>query len=366
MKIICNRSDLLNAVNIVLKAVPVRTTMPVLECILIDAQTAQINLTGNDTELGIETQAFGTVLEKGIVALNAKIFSEIVRKLPEGEVTIETDENRNTMITCEKAFFKIAGMEWEDFTRIPVIEKNDPIVVSQFTLKEMIRQTLFSVSQNDSNKIMTGELFQVMGQYLRLVSLDGHRISFRKVELKEYHEDKKVIVPGKTLSEVSKILSGETHDMVSIYITGNHIMFEFDRTVVVSRLIDGEYFKVDQMLINDYETHVRVNRKEMLECIDRSLLMVREDDKKPVVMHILDDRMDLSIQSQLGSMDENIPVEMEGKEIKIGFNPKYLMDALRAIDDEMIDVYYVNSKAPCFIRDEEQSYIYLILPINFV
>ena len=366
MKIICNRNELIKAINIVMKAVPVRTTMPVLECILVDAQTGQIRLTGNDMELGIETACQGVVLEKGLIAIDAKIFSEIVRKLPEGEVTIESDENLNTTISCAKAMFRISAMDGEDFARIPVVERSHPVILSQFALKELIRQTLFSIAQNDTNKIMTGELFEITGDHMRVVSLDGHRISIRRIEMKEENPQVKVIVPGKTLSEISKILSGETTDMMNLYFTKNHVMFEFDDTTVVSRLIEGSYFKVDQMLSTDYETKITINRREMLECIDRSTLLVKEDDKKPIILNITKDRMDLSIQSQIGSMNESISVEMEGRDIRIGFNPRYLIDALRVIDDETVDIYYVNSKAPCFIRDMDQTYIYLILPVNFV
>ena len=366
MKIICNRNELIKAINIVMKAVPVRTTMPVLECILVDASAGQIRLTGNDMELGIETGAQGVILEKGLIAIDAKIFSEIVRKLPEGEVTIESDENLNTTISCAKAMFRISAMDGEDFARIPAVERTHPVLLSQFTLKELIRQTLFSIAQNDTNKIMTGELFEITGDHMRVVSLDGHRISIRRIEMKEENPDVKVIVPGKTLNEISKILSGETADMMNLYFTKNHVMFEFDDTIVVSRLIEGSYFKVDQMLSTDYETKITINRREMLECIDRSTLLVKEDDKKPIILGITQDHMDFSIQSQIGSMNESISIDMEGRDLRIGFNPKYLIDALRVIDDETVDIYYVNSKAPCFIRDADQTYIYLILPVNFV
>ena len=184
--------------------------------------------------------------------------------------------------------------------------------------------------------------------------------------LKKSYGQKKAIVPGKTLNEISKILSGGTEDMVEIYFTENHILFEFDRTVVVSRLIEGNYFKVSQMLSNDYETKITVNKRELMDCIDRATLFVKEEDKKPIILTIADNVLELKIASQLGSMNEMMDVALEGKDIKIGFNPKFMIDALRVIDDEQIDIYFMNPKAPCFIRDEDQNYIYLILPVNFV
>jgi DNA polymerase-3 subunit beta len=184
------------------------------------------------------------------------------------------------------------------------------------------------------------------------------------MSLKKDYSDRKVVVPGKTLSEVSKILSGEVDDQVSIYFTKNHILFEFDQTMVVSRLIEGEYFRIDQMLSSDYETKLKINKKEFLDCIDRATLLVREVDKKPIIINITDDDMELRIDSAMGSMNEEIDIEKEGKDIMIGFNPKFLIDALRVIDDETVTIYLVNPKAPCFIRDDEENYTYLILPVN--
>ena len=362
MKIICSKSDLVKGVSIVAKAVPSKTTMPILECILIDATTDIIKFTANDMELGIQTEIKGDIEERGMIAIDAKIFSEIVRKLPENDVTITTDENLQTTIVCEKAKFDISGKPGEEFSYLPAIEKEDSIEISQFTLKDVIRQTIFSISDSENNKMMTGELFEIKNNMLRVVSLDGHRISIRRINLKDDVNENKLIVPGKTLIEVSKVLSGEAESMVDISYTKNHIVFEFDQTVVVSRLIEGEYFKI---LSNDYETKVRINKKELLNCIDRATLLVKEGDKKPIIININEDVMELKIKSMIGSMNEEIYINKEGKDLMIGFNPKFLLDALRNIDEEEVTLYLMNAKAPCFIKDEIESYIYLILPVNF-
>ncbi len=365
MKIICSKTELLQGVNTVLKAVPAKTTMPILECILIDTTDGQIKLTANDMELGIETTINGDILDKGKIALEAKLFSEIVRKLPDSEVTIQTDDAYRALIKCEKAKFNIAGKSGDDFSYLPEIERNQMISLSQFSLKEIIRQTIFSIADNENNRLMTGELFEINGSELKVVSLDGHRISIRKIELKEAYNHIKVVVPGKTLNEISKILTGGVEDDVRIFITGRHIMFEFDDTVVVSRLIEGEYFRIEQMLSSDYETKISINKKELQSCIERASLLVKEGDKKPIIMNIIDESMELKINSFIGSMNEDIDISKTGKDLMIGFNPKFILDALRVIDDENIDIYMINPKAPCFIRDEEQKYIYLILPVNF-
>ena len=367
MKLTFQKDDLLNGINIVLKAVPSKTTMPILECILIDASDNQIKLTANDMELGIETKVEGSILSRGKIALDAKLLSEIIRKLSGGEsdITIESDEKYNTTITCDNSVFHVQGKNGDEFSYLPFIEKDHFICLSQFTLKEVIRQTLFSISVNDSNKMMTGELFQVTDNELKVVSLDGHRMSIRKIELKDHYENIKVIVPGKTLGEISKILNGDNEKDVRIYFSKNHILFEFDDTVVVSRLIEGEYFRIDQMLSSDYETKVTVNKKEFLDCIDRASILIRENDKKPIIISITDHSMELKMNSSFGSMNAEVMIHKNGKDIMIGFNPKFLMDALRIIDDEEVDLYMMNPKSPCFIKDADENYIYLILPVNF-
>ena len=365
MKFVCSKSTLLTAVQTVSKAVPSKTTMSILECILIDTTKGNITLTANDMELGIETIIEGDIIEKGIIALDAKIFLDIVRKLPDNDITVEVDANNKTTITCEKAKFNIIGKSGEDFSYLPKIERYDSIVVSQYTLKEVIRQTIFSIADNDNNKIMSGELFEINENELKVVSLDGHRISIRKIELSNYYPNKKVIIPGKTLNEISKILTGGADDDVVISFTSKHVVFEFDNTTVISRLIEGEYFKIDQMLSSDYETKVKIYKREFLNCIDRATLLVKEGDKKPIIINISDGNMELKINSTVGSMNENIDIEKSGKDLMIGFNPKFLIDALKVIEDEEIDIYLVNPKAPCFIKDAAGKYIYLILPVNF-
>jgi len=366
MNIVCSKANLLNGVQIVSKAVPNKTTMSILECILIEASGSVIKLTANDMEMGIETRIRGQIIKEGKIALDAKIFYEIVRKIPDGDITVDVEANTfRTIISSGKSVFTIIGKSGEDFSYLPEIEKIDSIIVSQFTLKETIRQTIFSIADNENNKLMTGELFEINGDNLKVCSLDGHRISIRRVELKNNYPNRKVVVPGKTLNEISKILSGDTDRDVTIFFTGKHVVFEFDETVVVSRLIEGEYFRIDQMLSSDFETKVTVNKKEFYNCIDRATLLIKENDKKPIIINVTDEILELKMNSTIGSMNEEIDIKKQGKDLMIGFNPKFLLDALKVIDDETIDIYMVNPKAPCFIRDSEENYIYLVLPVNF-
>jgi len=182
--------------------------------------------------------------------------------------------------------------------------------------------------------------------------------------MKDSFDDIKVIVPGKTLSEIIKILNGGMDDEVRIFFTKNHIVFEFDDTVVVSRLIEGDFLRVNQIISNDFETKIGINKKEFLSCIERATLLVKENDRKPIIINITDGELELKISSILGSMNENIDISKDGKDIIIGMDPKFLIDALKVIDDEEINLYFVNQKAPCYIKDKDNKYIYLILPVN--
>ena len=365
MEFYCSKNDLVNAVNIVSKAVPSKTTMTILECILINVSNGKILFTSNDTELGIETSIKGEIKDNGVIAIDARLFSDVVRKLPDNIVHISSNDNFVLNISCEKSNFSIAGKDGSEFPYLDDVEKKDFITISQFTLKEVIRQTIFSISQSENNKIMTGELFDINGNKLRVISLDGHRISIRNIELRQDYPSLKVIIPGKTLIELSKILSGEIEKVVNIYFTDSNAVFEFDNSVVVTRLIEGEYFDVDKMVSNEYATKILIEKKELVSCIERAMLLVRENDRKPVIINISNEEFELEIKSPIGSMDESINIEKEGADLKIGFNPRFILDALRVVDDDKINIYYMNSKAPCYIKDEGGKYNYMILPINF-
>ena len=365
MLIKINQSDLIKSINIVIKAISTKTTLPILECIVIKTIDNSIKLIANDMELGIETILSGEIIKEGSIALNSRLFSDIVRKLPNNLVEINTDDNYKATIKCGKSVFTISGQSIEEFPVLPQIEKIKSITLSQFSLKEMIRQTIFSISNNENMKVMTGELIEINNNNLRIIALDGHRISIRKIALEGEHENIKAVVPGKTLSEISKILSSEIADEVTIYFSNKHIVFEFSNTTVNSRLIDGEFYNVDQMISSDYETKININRRELLENMDSALPFITEKEKKTVILNITENNMNISIKTTVGNMNTDMELVKEGKDILIGFNLVLIMAALKVVEDESIDIYLFNSKAPCFIKNKEESYLYIILPVNF-
>lgn len=364
MKISIRKSNLLQGINIVSKAVSNKTTHPILSCILVEAEGGVIKLTANDMEIGIESYVDGTVIEEGKVALEAKLFSDFIRKLPDSDITIESDKESKTLIKCERLEFNIPGKSGDDFSNLPVVSKDKFITISQFALREVINQTIFSISDNENNKLMTGELFEVSNNKLSVVSLDGHRISIRYIDLKGDNSDIKVVVPGKSLSDISKIMTGGVDDNVNIYFTENNILFEFDNTKVVSRLIEGEYFRISHMLSVDYQIKMKINKREFLDSLDRATLLIKDSDKKPIRLSIEERTLGLKISSLIGSLNEEIDIDKEGNNLVIGFNPKLIIDALRVIDDENVTIYFNNTKSPCVIKNDAENYIYLILPMG--
>lgn len=363
MKLSCSKTDLLNGINIALRAVPGKTNLPILESFLIDA-TEEIKILTNDNDMGIETCIDGKIENPGKVAINARLFSEIIRKLPENMITIDTSTNFKVKVTCEDSEFVLNGNNPNEFPELPRANTENKISISQLTLKELIRQTIFSIAQTDVNAIMRGELFEIDGKMIKVVSLDSHRISIRKEELAFTYEPCKVIVPGKTLNEISRILSGDKDEIVDMTFDKKFIKFAFGKTVVVSRLIEGEYFNIDQMISSDYETSIRLNRSDFYNAIDRAFTLTREGEKKPVILDIRDGEMNIDISSSIGSMNSRLYINKEGKDMVIGFNPRFFIEALKVIDDEEINIYFVNSNAPCFIKSKTGDYIYIILPVN--
>ncbi len=365
MKIVCSKNNLLKALNTVSRAVPVRTTLEILKCVLIKADPECITLTANDTNLGIETRLFERTEEPGLVAVDAGLFTNIIRKLPDDDIYIETDASNAMTIKCRQSVFKIAGRETDEFVMLPDIRPLSSVVCSEYTVREMIGQVIFSIAESDLNAAMSGVYIEIYDNHMKMTTLDGHRISIRVSELKEAYESASAIVPGKTLSDLSRILSGGIEDDMTILFAKNHIIFEFDNTRMVSRLIDGQYFRVESMIRPEYNTCVKISKRELSDCLDRSTLFVNESDKKPVILTITDEEMNLKLKSNIGSMDESLFIEKEGGDLKIAFNPKLLLDALRVIDDETISMYMFKYNYPCTIKNDEGTYTYVVLPVNF-
>ncbi|MCR5829178.1 MAG: DNA polymerase III subunit beta [Lachnospiraceae bacterium] len=367
MKIVCSQAEMLKSITIASRAIPTRTTLDILECLLIDAHDGTITITGNDLQLCIITKALGDIVEEGNVCVNSKIFTDIIRKLPEGDICIECDGAQNVRIEGMKAKFNIAGRETREYPAAPVVNEEKAFEISNFDLKEIIRKTIFSITDNDANKLMAGEHFEIDGRKLTVTALDGHRMAIVTQNLDNDYGKFDAVVIGKTLSEIAKIYSAEKEDeseKTRISLSDKQIKFVSSQTTIISRTVEGKFFNISNMLAGDYDTVLKINKKDFLDSIERASLLIRETDRRPVVIGIGEESIELKITTTLGSMNEIVPVEMEGNEFLIGFNPKFIIEALRVIDDEIIEVKLVNSKAPMKIENDEGTYKYLILPVN--
>ena len=364
MKIKCNQEDFSSAINIVSKAVAVRSTVTIAECILITAYSDEIKLTANNNELGIETIMAGTIEEEGMIAVDAKIFSEFIKSFPSSEITMTTDDKYAVKLECNQSNLDLTGRSGEDFAFLPEIEQQNAVEIPQLALKDIIRQTIFSTADSESNAVMRGEQFLINGDSLQVTSVDGHRFSIRRITLNDDYGNQSAIVPAKTLNELTKILRDEMNEFVQVVFSNNHMLFLFDTTTVVTRLIEGEFLDINRMMMADYETKFTISKKRMTESLKRASLLSREGDKKPIVINVNDDSLHIELKTHVGSLNEDIEITKEGKNLKIGFNPAFLLDVFNVIDDENVDIYMGSSRYPCYIKDKDKTYNYMVLPVN--
>ena len=369
MHIVCPKEILNENINIVSKAVSNKSTMQILECILITADEGGVKMTANDLEMGIETEYFGAdVIRDGSIALDARFFSEIIRKMPDGDIGIDADSNNVTVISCGQAELKILGLGGDEFPMMPEFERSEGVAVDSYKFKNMIRQTSFSISQDSSKPVFTGGLIEVKDGCMNMVTVDGFRISFRReeAEARPGTGDIKVIVPGRTLNEISKILSSEEEERLTLYFTDKHVLFEQKGFTLLSRLIEGDFLRYEQNFSNDYTSLVKIDRAEFGLALERTMLIARDSVKNPVEIKIENDKLIITSNTEAGAARDEIPIDLTGENLQISFNPRYLYDALRAVDDEKIEMLFNTRLSPCIIRSSSGStdYKYLILPLR--
>ncbi len=371
MIITCNKQVLLNNINIVMKSVASRTTMPILECILIIADRDGLRLISNDLELGIETANIpAEIIELGTIALKANIFADIVRSMPCDSITISVNENYFATITSDKTEFTIAGQNGEDFPKINKIEKENKYTIQASIFNNMIKQTKFSVSGDDTKPILTGELLEVKNQQFNVVAADYFRVSFRKtfvdLELNKDFKDMEVVVPAKTLTEIIKILPDKGDDLLNLYFDENHILFEMESCIMVSRLLEGEFLKYEPIFTEDHTTKIKISKIELLDSLKRAMLVNRDLKRTTVRLEIKsDETLMITANAELGNSKEELKIDLQGQPLNISFNTKYLIDALRVIDDEVIIIQFMSPLSPCIIKPAEtDEFKYLILPLK--
>ena len=368
MKFICEREKLLKAINSVVKGVASKTTMPILEGILIQTNDNEIKLTTYDLEIGIEYIIESTIEEQGSTVVNALMFSEIIRKLPDTEISITLNENNLLVIECEGSLYKLATMNPEEFPELPKINIENSIELDQKMLKSMVRKTIFAVSMEENRPVFTGCLFEIINNKINVVAVDGFRLAWSSSFLEKQSNDFKAVIPGKTLNEVNKIVT-DSFEPIKIGVSKNQALFQMENCKIVTRLLDGEFLNYSSVIPKNWETRIRVNRRDLQECFERISLIsasIAEKEKKyPVKTKIEVGKITISCTNQTGDAKEELYLETQGKELEAGFNPKYFLDALKVIDDEEIFIDFGTSVSPSVIRPiENEDYTYMILPIR--
>lgn len=365
MKISCEKYLLQSACGIASRAVAGKSPIPALEGLLLQARE-QLTVTGYDLKKGIYTQMEADVKEQGSVVVGARLFGEMIRRLPDGIVTISKDINNNVNVKCGKSEFNFMGISAEDYPEMPVVDGVNNIALPQKILGSMINQTIFAVADNDMRPIYTGALFDIEGEELTLVAVDGYRMAKRceKLELAKM-ENCSFVVPGSALSDIERIC-GDSEELVKISVGAKHISFSIGETVVVSRRLEGEFLNYKKSIPDSFKYTVKVDRGEFMSAIDRVALIVSERNTSPVRMSFNDGSIDCLCVTPIGRAEDICACEGSGEGLQIGFNDRYLKDALKAAAKEELHVCLNSASSPCIITaaDGSDNFTYMILPVR--
>lgn len=364
MKFSCTRSELQSAVSIAAKAASAKSPIPALEGILIETTLNGIKLTGYDLKKGIYTSIDAAVTEQGSIVIGARIFGDIVRSLPEGTVTVYT-ENNNVFITCENSDFSIIGTDAADYPELPSIDAQTGVRIPQKLMADMIRQTIFAVSDSEARPVYTGELFEISEGFLTVVAVDGYRLALRKEPVEGVEGEHSFIVPGSALSDLEK-LCGATDDPVEIHLGSKHISFTIGETVLVSRRLEGEFLNYKKTVPTSFRVEVRTDRSFLQRTVERVSLIIDDKIKNPIRCYFGENEIRVVCATGLGKAEDACIVEGDGGNLEIGFNNRYLLDALKAAPADEISVCLNTGASPCVITpaDGEQNFLYMILPVR--
>ena len=374
MKLTCSREELMEIIGTVQKSVPAKAVMPILECIKIDASgDGNVVVTGNNLDLCIEYNAKCNVSEGGSVALASRMMGEIVRSMPDGNVTVSVDEtNYITKIESGQSKFNIQGLSSNEYPAAPILDEKFMFTLTQNILKKLIRKTISFISLNEGKKpVLTGALFEIKNGTLNVAASDGHRLAVVREELKENVSDAKFVVPRTTLNELSKILKDED-EPVKIIVSDRHVMIDFNDFQVYTRLLDGDFLNYEAIISVVNTISVVVDKRVLTDSLERALLLINDDisaksDKRvPVRFNIAYNKIDVSCITQKGQVNDTVSADIEGGELIIGFNCRFLLDALNGCDDEKVKIEFSAPTSGCFMRSTtgDNSYSYMVLPVR--
>lgn len=364
MKITCEKQELISALSNVQRAVSSKSSIPALEGILLETKFGKLSISGYDLEIGIITEIPAMIEKEGSVVLNANLFSNIVKSLPEDQVHIDSDDRNLTVITSGQSEFSIAGISAEEYPEFPIISDTSSVKISHKVLKSMIRQTIYAVAENDTkNPVHTGTLFELSDNVLTLVSVDGIRLAIRTENIAS-EENFKIVIPGKTLSEVSKLLKDDESE-ASLKIEKRHILFEIGNYVVLSRLLEGDFIDYKAVVPKENATEIILKTRKFMESVERVSLLINDRRRMPVRCVFEDDSVKISCETEMGRANDSFPADITGNNVEMGFNNKYLLDALRYAEDDEIKIKLNGAFSPMTILPKEgSSFLFLVLPVR--
>ena len=363
MKIICNQKLLANKIGISQKAINGKTTLELLKGILLSAKDGQLKLTGYDLEIGIETYTQAEVIEEGEIVVNARLFGDIIRKLPDSFVEIETDAENNVYINCLNSRFKIKGDSAKEYPRLPEVNEEDLYNIPQDLLKNMIKQTVFAISQDQTKPILMGELLEIVDGDISLVAIDGYRLAVRSCKIDNITNNAKVIIPGKALNDVNSLLSSE--EDVKVGFDEKNAIFIINDTKIITRLLEGDFIDYKKLLPREYNSKVKLKTKELLNSIERASLLSQSEKNNLIKLSIRDNVMAITSNTDKGNVYEEVNLELSGEYLDIAFNSRYFLEGLKNIDSEEIFIEFTTNINPCIIRPaDDVKYTYLLLPVR--
>lgn len=363
MKFKIDQRNLSKHISIAQKGISSRTTLQILDGILIEAKNNKLKLTGTDLEISIETYINCEVEVEGSIVVSSRIFGDIVKKLPSAPIYIDVDENNNINIKCENSEFNILGNAHSEYPDLPIILENDSFELPKDLFKSAIRQTVFATTQDETRPSLTGVLFEVINNNISFVALDGYRLALRKLPL-DSNVDIKIIIPGRALNELNKILD-DSEENINITSAPGHVIFNMGDTIVYSRLLEGQFFNYREIIRKDHKTSVIVNRKLFQDSLERASLLAKEEKANLIKLSVNDEEILITSNSEIGSVNEVIKAKSNGENINIAFNSRYILEGIKIIDAEEIEINFMGSLNPCIIKPvDDENYTYLVLPVR--
>ncbi len=376
MKFKINQKELSKHISIAQRGISSRTTLPILDGILLETIDNKLKITATDLEISIETFVECSIEEEGSIVINSRVFGDIVRKLPLSTVDIQVTTNgdvRNMNIKCENSEFNIVGNNPDEYPKIPFFKRDNSIDIPTDLLKNAVRQTVFATSQEELRPSLTGVLLEIKDKLLSFVALDGFRLSLRNINIDSDIENK-MIVPARTLNEVTKIaedkdyninISFESEESANLSNGSNNICFSLDDTVIYSKLLEGQFFNYQDIIRKEHETKVKINRKDFQNSLERASLLAKEEKANLILLNIANGRINIESKSEIGNVHEDIEIVKEGEDVKIAFNARYLLEGIRIMDCDEIELNFMGSLNPCIITPtDDENYIYLVLPVR--